>query len=278
MASFQRLQREQRQEQERWERDRERQRREAEAQEETLQRREEECRLQEAQLQEERAEQEALREQYQQDLERLRDSTQAVEKERERLELQSRLKRNKTSAALLTKEPSQALSHSSLFNGETPKPFLFPALPVTPDDQEERPPAVPPRRESMLNPAPKTEPPLQLISATNRHKQGGVQQQIPTKLALSKSKERRDKSRHQRSDSAASLDLRQILPMRMSGKDDRSLRGRRSVSPHQLCQPDVHPEVPPPPPAHAPSFHRNSAPPQSHKGTDSTAKEDIFFF
>ncbi|XP_035279719.1 rho guanine nucleotide exchange factor 18-like [Anguilla anguilla] len=275
MASFQRLRSQQRQEQERWQRECEQQRLQLQAQEEALQSRQEEALQQEARLQEEQRNLQAQREQYQQDLERLRESIRAVEKEREWLEQQNQLRKSKTSPALHALHPTQAL-----FNGEFPfpQPFLCPPLPVAPDEQDERPPTVPPRRESMLNPAPKTELPIHLISATNQHKQGGVQQQIPTKLALSKSKEKRDKSKHQRSDSSASVDLRHIVPMKISGKDDGSLRGRRSVSPHQIWQPDVFPELPPPPPAHTPSFHGNSVPPRSHKDVGSTTKEDVFFF
>ncbi|KAJ8362546.1 hypothetical protein AAFF_G00369590, partial [Aldrovandia affinis] len=240
MARFQRLQSQQRQEQARWEREREREQESAAAREEELRGREEECARLEARLQEERAELEAQREQYQQDLERLRESTRAVEKERERLEQQSRLKKNKAAGLA---EHTQVLSNS--FNGDflAPKPHLRPALSIAPGDQAERPPEVPPRRESMLNPAPKAEPPIHLISATNQlHKQSTVRQQIPTKLALG----RRERD-HTRSNSA-SLDLRQMLPMKLSGKDDSSLRGRRSISPYPPSQPDPAPSRTPAPP------------------------------
>lgn len=59
------------------------------------------------QLAEERKELESQRETYQQDLERLRESTRAVEKEKERLEHQKKLKRK-------TIEVSSVLSELSL--------------------------------------------------------------------------------------------------------------------------------------------------------------------
>lgn len=118
LATFHKMQSQHRQEQQRWERERERHRQQAEATEARLRQREEECRrlevteghgggpeglssrpdvsldvvLQE-QLAEERRELESQRETYQQDLERLRESTRAVEKEKERLEHQKKLKR-----------------------------------------------------------------------------------------------------------------------------------------------------------------------------------------
>lgn len=119
LATFHKMQSQHRQEQQRWERERERHRQQVEATEARLRQREEECRrlevtgpqrgagpgalslrpdlsvdavLQE-QLAEERRELESQRETYQQDLERLRESTRAVEKEKERLEHQKKLKR-----------------------------------------------------------------------------------------------------------------------------------------------------------------------------------------
>lgn len=120
LASFHKMQAQQRLEQQRWEREREKHRQRVEATEARLQQREEECRrlevgavgpafdpnallvwldatsahvLMQEQLAEERRELESQRETYQQDLERLRESTRAVEKEKERLEHQRRLKR-----------------------------------------------------------------------------------------------------------------------------------------------------------------------------------------
>lgn len=129
LATFHKMQSQHRQEQQRWERERERHRQQSEATEARLHQREEECRrlevtvafeplharksagldtfwgrlmqtrqprvdvLLQEQLAEERKELESQRETYQQDLERLRESTRAVEKEKERLEHQKKLKR-----------------------------------------------------------------------------------------------------------------------------------------------------------------------------------------
>lgn len=68
---------------------------------------------------------------------------------------------------------------------------------MSPADYSER-PEVHSRRESSCGTLPtKTEVPIHLISTTNQlHKQGSVQQQIPTKLAaLSKGKEKSGKGK-----------------------------------------------------------------------------------
>lgn len=53
---------------------------------------------------------------------------------------------------------------------------------------------MPSRRESGATLPTKTEVPIHLVSTTNQlHKQGGVQQQIPTKLAMLKSKDKSSK-------------------------------------------------------------------------------------
>ncbi|XP_036377327.1 rho guanine nucleotide exchange factor 18 isoform X1 [Megalops cyprinoides] len=300
LASFHKLQSQQRQEQARWERERERQRQQAEAGEARLRQREEECRRLEARLQEERQELELQREKYQQDLERLRESARTVEKEKERLEQQKKFKKNKTIAnpGLFSLE-SQVPPLSTSFNGEllmgsagdlvlTSKPHVRPSLPIAAGDYLER-PEVPPRRESSTLPI-KTEVPIHLISTTNQlHKQGSVQQQIPTKLAaLSKGKEKGGKGKaSHRTESSASVDMKQMLPLKLSGKEDGSLRGKRSVSPLQLYQPDP---VSPPDnysdaqPAYPASIHKqisqsslqNLAP--SYGITEEMAKEDVIFF
>lgn len=55
---------------------------------------------------------------------------------------------------------------------------------------------MPPRRESGTTLPAKTEVPIHLVSTTNQlHKQGGVQQQIPTKLATLKSKDKGGKGK-----------------------------------------------------------------------------------
>uniref|UniRef100_A0AAR2KDG5 Rho/rac guanine nucleotide exchange factor (GEF) 18b n=1 Tax=Pygocentrus nattereri TaxID=42514 RepID=A0AAR2KDG5_PYGNA len=202
LANFQRLQVQHRQEQTRWERERDRQRRQAETAEQKLQEREEECRRLEARLAEERQELERQRQTYQQDLERLRESTRAVEKEKEKLEQQQK----------------KLKKHNTVFNGELllgnaggdssvqPRLPVRSSLSLAPADYLER-PEVHPRRESSTPLPMKTEVPIHLISTTNQHhKQGVVQQQIPTKLATMKCKDKssKGKSSH-RTDSSGCL-------------------------------------------------------------------------
>uniref|UniRef100_A0A8C9TX05 Rho/Rac guanine nucleotide exchange factor 18 n=1 Tax=Scleropages formosus TaxID=113540 RepID=A0A8C9TX05_SCLFO len=230
LATFQRLQNQHRQELVRWERERERQEQEAKANNALLLQREEECQKLEAQLAEERKELESQREKYQQDLERLREATRAVEKEKEWLEQQKRLKKQKTSPGLLRLDFSRPPLHPPKEGG---------GLSLAPGDHPER-PEVLPRRESSSSLAIKTEVPIHLVSTTNQlHKQGGVQQQIPTKLAaLSKGKEKGGKSKSShRTDSSASLDMKQMLPLKLSGKEDGNSKTKRSVSPHQAHHP-----------------------------------------
>uniref|UniRef100_A0A3B4DLF7 Rho/rac guanine nucleotide exchange factor (GEF) 18b n=1 Tax=Pygocentrus nattereri TaxID=42514 RepID=A0A3B4DLF7_PYGNA len=235
LANFQRLQVQHRQEQTRWERERDRQRRQAETAEQKLQEREEECRRLEARLAEERQELERQRQTYQQDLERLRESTRAVEKEKEKLEQQQKkLKKHNTvpsGASLYIQETAQ-LPGSSSFNGELllgnaggdssvqPRLPVRSSLSLAPADYLER-PEVHPRRESSTPLPMKTEVPIHLISTTNQHhKQGVVQQQIPTKLATMKCKDKssKGKSSH-RTDSSDSLkrgpDCSLVTPVRM---------------------------------------------------------------
>uniref|UniRef100_A0A3B3R588 Rho/Rac guanine nucleotide exchange factor 18 n=1 Tax=Paramormyrops kingsleyae TaxID=1676925 RepID=A0A3B3R588_9TELE len=175
LASFQRLQSRHREEQARWERERDRQRRQAEAVAAALLGREEACRTLEAQTARERRELDEQRGQYQQDLERLRESTRAVERERQKLEQQQ-----------------QQQQRREMFNGEFgelipyPRPHARPGLPMGFAEDPER-PKVPPRRESAGLPPVKPEVPPHLLSTTNQQgKQPGVQQQIPTKLAKTK--------------------------------------------------------------------------------------------
>ncbi|KAG9350663.1 hypothetical protein JZ751_024552 [Albula glossodonta] len=300
LASFHKLQSQHRQEQARWERERERQRQQAEASEARLREREEECRRLEARLSEERDELERQREKYQQDLERLRESTRAVEKEKERLEQQKKFKKHKTIANPGLFALDQQAPLSSSFNGELPmgsagdlvltsKPLVRPSLPVNPADYLDRPETLPRRESSNALPV-KSEVPIHLISTTNQlHKQGGVQQQIPTKLAaLSKGKEKGSKGKgSHRTESSASMDMKQMLPLKLSGKEDGSLRGKRSVSPHQLYHPD--PVSPPenytdPQPAYTASVNKQMSQsalqnlPPAYVITEDMAKEDVIFF
>ncbi|XP_020490917.2 rho guanine nucleotide exchange factor 18a isoform X1 [Labrus bergylta] len=236
-----------REEQQRWEKDWERQRTQIEALEAQLQQREDECRKWVEKLNEEKADLERQREDYQQDLERLRDSTQSVEKERERLkQLQEKIKKSLPNPGHANYEdPSQswALSSYQSFRGSIVNGgrslTLTPKLHVSPSflDPKEIPPKVPPRRES-ISPLPaRPERPIQLISTTNQvNKPAAVQQQIPAKLAtLSKGKDKGSKMKgsHHRAHSAASIDVNQVLPIRVTGKEGGSMRTRRNASPQK---------------------------------------------
>ncbi|XP_016351133.1 rho guanine nucleotide exchange factor 18-like isoform X2 [Sinocyclocheilus anshuiensis] len=304
LANFQRLQSQHRQEQARWEREREKQRRQEEVAEQRLKEWEEECRRLELRLSEERQELERQRQTYQQDLERLRESTRVVEKEKERLEQQRKLKKHNTvpnTTALYAQEVGQ-LSSSSSFNGELllggagdqtlpQKSHLRASLSASPADYPER-PEVHSRRESSCSTLPaKTEVPIHLISTTNQlHKQGSVQQQIPTKLAaFSKGKEKsgKGKSSH-RTDSWASVDMKQMLPIKLSSRDsDGGHKARRPISPHQpqhshsdsLSPPDMHTDAQSSlAPAILKTHNQTSQPTLQYTVSDEAAKEDVIFF
>ncbi|KAM6989319.1 rho guanine nucleotide exchange factor 18a [Tautogolabrus adspersus] len=240
-----------REEQQRWEKDRERQRIQIEALEGQLQQREDECRKWEEKLNEEKADLERQREDYQQDLERLRESTRSVDKDKERLnqererleQLQEKIKKNAN-----YEDPSQfwTLSSYQSFRGSIVNgggnPTVTPKLHVSPSflDPKDIPPKVPPRRES-ISPLPaRPERPIQLISTTNQvNKPAAVQQQIPTKLAtLSKGKDKGSKMKgsHHRAHSAASIDVNQVLPIRVTGKEGGSMRASRNASPQKAHQ------------------------------------------
>lgn len=327
LASFQKLQSQHRQEQQRWEKEKERYQQQVEATNARLRHREDECAQLEERLAEEREELERQRETYQEDLERLRESTRAVEKEKERLEHQKKIKRKTIEVVPLSGSLNGDLLLSSGLTSppgvsDLPqKPLVRTSLSVAPADYPER-PEVTLRREAGSSALPlKTEVPLHLFSTTNQqHKAVGVQQQIPTKLAaLSNIKGKGGKSAKasQRSDSTASVDMKQMLPLKLSARDDHALKAKRSVSPHQQpsappqthslhqytdqfsppdpCGPDsqnasVHPpglHKPPLPPAVCSSGHQGQdASPQTHVqvkvhsnvSTEDVTKEDVIFF
>ncbi|XP_067308470.1 rho guanine nucleotide exchange factor 18a [Pseudorasbora parva] len=284
---FQRLQNQHRQEQFRWEQERERQREQDEIREKELKERELECSKQEQRLAEDKQELARCRVQYQEDLERLRDSTRNVAKERERLE-QSQKKYKKY-------EKNENIPNTATFPLEIEQlqlPPPYPILNVVSPSFEERPPLVPPRRESITGPPVKAEVPIHLISTTNQfHKPGSVQQKIPTKLAVQpKGKEKHSKHRnsHQRTNSAAGIEVSQLVPIKVAGKEGGSLRAMRSNSPHQL-----HPDMFMPPEklsSSVPSYsgngtrkHNNnhnthSTLPGQRKARDNAPAEDIYFF
>ncbi|XP_054644706.1 rho guanine nucleotide exchange factor 18 isoform X3 [Dunckerocampus dactyliophorus] len=286
LASFHKLQSQHRQEQQRWEKERERHRQQVEATEARLWQREEECRRLEERLAEERVELERQRETYQQDLERLRESTRAVEKEKERLEHQKKIKRKTIEVGPLSGSLNGELllssglsSSSSLSEAPLPqKPLVRGSLSVAPADYPER-PEVTLRRDAGSSTLPlKTEVPLHLFSTTNQqHKLVGVQQQIPTKLAaLSSAKGKGVKSgkASQRTDSTASVDMKQILPLKLSARDDNALKAKRSVSPHQQpplsappMPPSLHHHLDPTPPDTSGPDSQSTVPSTSHPAT-----------
>eukprot|EP00063_Salmo_salar_P004284 XP_013979119.1 PREDICTED: rho guanine nucleotide exchange factor 18-like isoform X3 [Salmo salar] len=242
LATFHKLQSQHRQEQARWERERDRHQLQAEAMEGMLRQREEDCRRLEEKLAEEREDLERQREMYQQDLERLRESTRTVEKEKERLEQQRKIKR----------KTIEVMPFSSSLNGDLllgvgssgsvgsdltlPQKVLVRHSPsVAPADYLERPEVLARGQSANATALPvKKEVPLHLCSTTNQqHKQVGVQQQIPTKLAALSSKSSKSAKATHRTDSTASLDMKQMLPMKLSAREDGSLKAKRSISPNQ---------------------------------------------
>uniref|UniRef100_A0A7N6A6T4 Rho/rac guanine nucleotide exchange factor (GEF) 18b n=1 Tax=Anabas testudineus TaxID=64144 RepID=A0A7N6A6T4_ANATE len=247
LASFHKLQSQHRQEQQRWEKERERHRQQVEATEARLRQREEECRRLEEHLMKEKEDLESQREKYQQDLERLRESTRAVEKEKERLEHQKKIKRKTIEVGSRDKDFNFLTSSTSVSDLPLPqKPLVRASLSVAPADYPERPEVIL-RRETCSSTLPlKTDVPLHLFSTTNQqHKPVGVQQQIPTKLAaFSSGKVKGGKSgkASHRTDSTASADMKQMLPLKLSARDDNTLKAKRSISPHQQL---THPSHPP---------------------------------
>uniref|UniRef100_A0A1A8P4Z3 Rho/rac guanine nucleotide exchange factor (GEF) 18b n=1 Tax=Nothobranchius rachovii TaxID=451742 RepID=A0A1A8P4Z3_9TELE len=249
LATLHKLQSQHRHEQQRWEKERERHRQQVEATEAKLQQREEECRKLEEQLAKEKEELDRQRETYQQDLERLRESTRAVEKEKERLENLKKIKRKTIEVAPLSGSLNGELLSSSTAVSDLPlshKPIVRGSLSVAPADYPER-PEVTPRREAGSSTLPlKTEVPLHLFSTTNQqHKPVGVQQQIPTKLAAinsGKGKGGKSGKASHRTDSTASVDMKQMLPLKLSSREDNVLKAKRSISPHQQTPSSASPQ------------------------------------
>ncbi|XP_005171341.2 rho guanine nucleotide exchange factor 18a isoform X1 [Danio rerio] len=236
LANFQRLQNQRLQEQRQWEQERERQMLQAEAREKELREREMACSRQEEMLAGEKQELARCREEYQQDLERLRESMRSVEKEKEKLELQKKYKKNENVPVVYPLENEQI---------QIPPPY--PILNIVSPGFTERAPLVPPRRESITGSLVKPEVPIHLISTTNQTlKAGSVQQKIPTKLAAQpKGKEKHSKHRnsHQRTNSAAGIEVSHVVPIKVAGREGGSLKAIRSSSPHHL-HPDLftHPD------------------------------------
>uniref|UniRef100_A0A8D2ZTK0 Rho/rac guanine nucleotide exchange factor (GEF) 18b n=1 Tax=Scophthalmus maximus TaxID=52904 RepID=A0A8D2ZTK0_SCOMX len=280
LASFHKLQSQHRQEQHRWEKERERHRQQVEATEAKLRQREEECRRLEEHLAKEREELDRQRETYQQDLERLRESTRAVEKEKERLENQRKIKRKTIEVAPLSGSLNGELLMSSGLTSvasvsDLPllqKPLVRGSLSVAPADYAERPEVMLRREAGSSSTLPlKTEVPLHLFSTTNQqHKLVGVQQQIPTKLAAFSSGKGKvgkiGKASH-RTDSTASVDMKQMLPLKLSTRDENALKAKRSISPHQqlsLSALHLHTDQLSPPDAGGPDTQITSSVSTSH--------------
>uniref|UniRef100_A0A3P8RLU7 Rho/rac guanine nucleotide exchange factor (GEF) 18b n=1 Tax=Amphiprion percula TaxID=161767 RepID=A0A3P8RLU7_AMPPE len=284
-----------------------RHRQQVEATEARLRQREEECRRLEEHLAKEREELDRQRKTYQEDLERLRESTRAVEKEKERLEHQKKIKRKTMSlnGELLSSSGSSGIPDLPLPRS----PWSGPACRWRRPDYPER-PEVTLRRETTSS-----------TLHTNQAAQAGrpVQQQIPTKLAAinsGKSKGGKSGKASHRTDSTASVDMKQMLPLKLSSREDNALKAKRSISPtNQLSPPDsggpdglsasqkpvvppAHPQpsMQPPhsqsagslqfqPPSVAPGSQVNvhglshSMPPPYHKTTtEDLNKEDVIFF
>lgn len=153
---------------------------------------------------------------------------------------------------MLSLSPSQVMPFSSSLNGDLllgvgssgsvgsdltlPQKVLVRHSPsVAPADYLERPEFLARGQSANATALPvKKEVPLHLCSTTNQqHKQVGVQQQIPTKLAALSSKSSKSAKATHRTDSTASLDMKQMLPMKLSAREDGSLKAKRSISPNQ---------------------------------------------
>ncbi|XP_075341502.1 rho guanine nucleotide exchange factor 18 isoform X2 [Odontesthes bonariensis] len=276
LASFHKLQSQHRQSQQRWEKERERHRHQIEATEAKLRQREEECRRLEEHVAKEKEELDRQRETYQHDLERLRESTRTVEREKERLEHLKKIKRKTIEVAPLSGSLNGELLSSSVLTSSTSvsdsplpqKPLVRASLSVAPADYPER-PEVTLRREAgsstLLLPL-KTEVPLHLFSTTNQqHKLVGVQQQIPTKLAAinsGKGKGGKGGKASHRTDSTASVDMKQMLPLKLSAREDNALKAKRSISPHQQLPLSA------PPQPHSLHHHADQLSPPENTGLD----------
>ncbi|KAL7876740.1 hypothetical protein AOLI_G00117030 [Acnodon oligacanthus] len=291
LQQLQKVYNQQKQEQEQWEQER----RQSQTLSQELEQRQEECQREEARL---AAEREALvrsRKEYQEDLERLRDAYRDVERKSDELEQkEQQLKKYKmytvpNHRASFYQSSTQGVPPSSVDDMYlSPKHHVSPSRPQT--SLEERPPQVPPRKESIAISPVKKEVPIQLVSTTNQSlKPSSVQQQIPTKLAVSKGKEKergKTKNTHHRTNSAASIEVSAVVPIK--GKEGGSLREPRSPSRQPLTT-DMY--TPPEqvlntkPPLHtakAPSSRKHSHAsaanrPATPKRKDNGTEEDVFY-
>nr|DBA28591.1 TPA: hypothetical protein GDO54_008920 [Pyxicephalus adspersus] len=316
LANVQKQQEQLKQEKQRWERERTKVQRDMEAAELRLRQREEASRIEKEKFDQERSDLEKQRQAYQHDLERLREAQRAVEKDRERLEQLKKMKKTSVSAGSFSPDMVQVtlgLTPSASFNGEgmqslegagqlVMKPLSKTSASVSAADYLERPEVM--RRDSNstdTRPALKNDVPIHLLSATNQIQKQALptKQQIPTKLAaLSKSgkeKASRGKASH-RTDSSASIDHRLLFPSKLSGKDESTIRSRRSASPSLTNSLTFFPQEPSGqgdlatemPPYHSSLYRQSSAhlltpsiplpPPPAPATEEDTNKEDVIFF
>ncbi|XP_042632884.1 rho guanine nucleotide exchange factor 18-like [Cyprinus carpio] len=298
LANFQRLQNQHRQEQVQWEQEREQQRVQAEIREKELRDRELECSEREKKLAVDKQVLASDKSEYQERLERLRDSTRSVEKDKEKLEKdREKLEKDRERLEQLEKKykKNENVLNTATFPIENewiqlPPPYSVLNM-VTPGFNE-KPPLVPPRRESIPNLSVKPEVPIHLNSTTNQfHKASSVQQKIPTKLAAqTKVKEKHSKQRnsHHRTKSAAGIEVSQVFPITGLGKEGGSLRAMKSKSPNRLhpdmfVQPEQFSSAVPSQSGnyirkHSHNHNTHSTQPGHSKTKDNTTAEDIFFF
>ncbi|XP_060729635.1 rho guanine nucleotide exchange factor 18a [Tachysurus vachellii] len=286
LLHLQKVHMQQQQEQESWARERQRHLLKMHELEQELTHRKEECTNKEAWLCAERDVLSRCRAEYQQDLERLRESAIAVEKEREKLQQESRRinkYKNITNAGA-----SHLGGVSQLDNAHVPK------LPIpysSPDDMlstrlqhspsHVRPPLVPPRKESIsVTASVKADVPIQLLSTTNESlKSSSIQQQIPTKLAISKGKDKnKSKSAHHRTNSAATIEFSEVFPIKVSGKEGGSLRAMKTTKLHTHTADVPLEHTLNSKPSQSVNASRKSAQLQNHQRTKNCNLEDVVFF
>uniref|UniRef100_A0AAV2JUF2 Rho guanine nucleotide exchange factor 18 n=1 Tax=Knipowitschia caucasica TaxID=637954 RepID=A0AAV2JUF2_KNICA len=297
LSNLHKMQEQQREEQQRWERERERQMVQLEVLQEEVQKKEDECRRREERLKEERTELETHRDHYQQDLERLRESLKSLERDRDRHEQEKKkvekLKRHMSLAnpSLNVDDPKSLLSYSSFRSTASSVGNITaaPYVKLSKAEPKEFPPKVPPRGESISPKPSKPYVPIQLRSTTNNASPvlrpgGTIEQVIPTKLEVS-SKKPKTKPSHKRTNSAANIDVRELVPIRASGKEGGSLRAHRTSSPQRIYKTDLF--TPPGPSQNikpSPSFASHTrereapppAPPPFPKDLDPLLPKEIF--
>lgn len=223
-----------------------------ESQEAELQQWQEECRKMEENLNQRDLELKQIWETYQKDLERQRETSLKLEKEKEQVNREKeRLEKMKSKLIPNYDDPTRSATLSNLSSfrsiigngGRTPVPNAPVFSGVFPDPSE-IPPRVPPRRES-ISPQKLSKPkmPVQLISTTNQvQKPTEVQQKIPKKLATeSKGREKilKAKRSHKRAHSAANIDVTNIMPIRVTGKDGGSLKAQMNSGTKRVLNSDT---------------------------------------